>query len=1327
MVSTPSYSHQVPFQPIWKELSLRGHKVTTITTDLIRDPTLVNLTEIDLSSAYVIWNKLAEKVTKQSIFRLMFNFSKMARDLGHNMFSHPQIHALIKNDTETFDVVISEFAMLSTFAFGKRFNCPTIALSSFQPLTFYNTLIGNPNHVVVFPDPLLPQEELSLTEGIRHFLMYLFFNTMQWYNMVIIEEELVDQYFGTDYPPLNEMLRNVSLLLSNSDPIFHKPRPMMPNVIQIGGKVNRLPPKPLPKEVEGQLNSSINGFIYFSLGSNVKSKDLTDETRVTLMETFAELPYTVLWKFEADDLPNKPKNVITQKWLPQQLVLNHPNIKLFITQGGLQSTEEAIYARVPMVALPFFGDQEYNAKSVESRGFGLMVDHRTLKKEEFKTTILEVINNPTYKQKVTDFADVAEDQPMGGLEKAIWWIEYVIRHKGAKHLRSPILDVPNYRYFLLDIIAVLILALILGIVSTPSYSHQVPFQPIWKELSLRGHQVTTITTDLIRDSTLVNLTEIDLSSAYVIWNKNIATMTTQNIFLIMLNFGKITQELGHNMFLHPEIDALIKNGSETFDLVMSEFLMVSTFAFGERFKCPTIALTSLQPLNFHNSLVGNPNHVVLFPDPIMPQEEPNLVGSIRYILMYLFFNVIQWHTMANVEQKLVEKYFGTDYPPITDTLKNISLVFSNSDPIFHKPRPLMPNVIQIGGKVNRLPPKPLPKEVESKLNSSTNGFIYFSLGSNVKSKDLTEETRATLMETFAELPYTVLWKFEAENLPNKPKNVLTQKWLPQEIVLNHPNIKLFITQGGLQSTEEAIYARVPIVVLPFFGDQEFNAKTIQSRGFGLMVNYRTLKKEEFKEAILEVINNPTYKDKVTEFADVAEDQPMGGLEKAIWWTEYVLRHKGAKHLRSPIINVPTYRCAKILGIVSTPSYSHQVPFQPIWKELSLRGHQVTTITTDLIRDSTLVNLTEIDLSSAYVIWNKNIAMMTTQHILRGMFNFGKITQELGHNMFLHPKIDALIKNDSETFDIVMSEFLMVSTFAFGERFKCPTIALTSLQPFSFHNSLVGNPNHVVLFPDPLLPQEELSLGESIRHILMYLFMNIMQWHTMRNVEQKLVDKYFGTDYPPLIDIVKNISLVLSNSDPIFHKPRPLMPNVIQIGGKVNRLPPKPLPKEVESKLNSSTNGFIYFSLGSNVKSKDLTEETRATLMETFAELPYTVLWKFEAENLPNKPKNVLTQKWLPQEIVLNHPNIKLFITQGGLQSTEEAIYARVPIVALPFFGDQEFNAQNIESKGFGLMVNYRTLKKDEFKKTILEVINNPTYKDKVTEFADVAEINPWVV
>lgn len=54
-----------------------------------------------------------------------------------------------------------------------------------------------------------------------------------------------------------------------------------------------------------------------------------------IFNVLGKLPYTVLWKYETDNLPaNLPKNFIVSKWFPQQDVLGHPKVKLFMTQGG---------------------------------------------------------------------------------------------------------------------------------------------------------------------------------------------------------------------------------------------------------------------------------------------------------------------------------------------------------------------------------------------------------------------------------------------------------------------------------------------------------------------------------------------------------------------------------------------------------------------------------------------------------------------------------------------------------------------------------------------------------------------------------------------------------------------------------------------------------------------------------------------------------------------------------------------------------------------------------------------------------------------------------
>lgn len=52
------------------------------------------------------------------------------------------------------------------------------------------------------------------------------------------------------------------------------------------------------------------------------------------------------------------------------------------------------------------------------------------------------------------------DQPIKPLDKAVFWVEHVLRHQGAAHLRTSALDLAWYQYLLLDIVAFLAVILI---------------------------------------------------------------------------------------------------------------------------------------------------------------------------------------------------------------------------------------------------------------------------------------------------------------------------------------------------------------------------------------------------------------------------------------------------------------------------------------------------------------------------------------------------------------------------------------------------------------------------------------------------------------------------------------------------------------------------------------------------------------------------------------------------------------------------------------------------------------------------------------------------
>ena len=85
-----------------------------------------------------------------------------------------------------------------------------------------------------------------------------------------------------------------------------------------------------------------------------------------------------------------------QKWLPQSDLLAHPNIKIFITQCGQQSTEEAIDRTVPMILIPFFADQPGLAAKLQHKGVGRIIDLDNLSEKVLKDTIEEVLESEIY-------------------------------------------------------------------------------------------------------------------------------------------------------------------------------------------------------------------------------------------------------------------------------------------------------------------------------------------------------------------------------------------------------------------------------------------------------------------------------------------------------------------------------------------------------------------------------------------------------------------------------------------------------------------------------------------------------------------------------------------------------------------------------------------------------------------------------------------------------------------------------------------------------------------------------------------------------------------
>ncbi|XP_044733375.1 UDP-glycosyltransferase UGT5-like, partial [Chrysoperla carnea] len=461
----PSLSHHIFYRPIIKELSLRGHQVTCITTDPINNKTLTNLTEINIHDVAYQSVNIPKQFLQQQTDRIIIdlhNFGLMIYKLMDAVLNDTKIQQLIHNETEHYDLLIVEMLRnVAGYAFKERFNCPMIGLASLKMGVNGMDCVGNP------PDPNIYLDfnhkagpNLTFFQRLYNFWKLWVLRYIHSYEILTMQNQLVKKYFGQNYSDLSDLEKSMDLLLTNSNPIFHMAQPHVPNFIEIGGLHQRVRHS-LPQDLKEFLDNSKQGVIYFSLGSNVKSESLPKSKRDEILKAFEKLPYNILWKWENSTLIDKPKNVYIKQWLPQQDVLDHPNVKVFVTQGGIQSVEEAISSKVPMICIPFAVDQIFNADRIAELGIGRKMLFDDITTDFMIEIIVDVAQNISYKNNIIKVASQIWDQVTKPLDRAVWWIEYVIRHGGAKHLRCPATDLSWFQYYLFDVVGFILLIIIL--------------------------------------------------------------------------------------------------------------------------------------------------------------------------------------------------------------------------------------------------------------------------------------------------------------------------------------------------------------------------------------------------------------------------------------------------------------------------------------------------------------------------------------------------------------------------------------------------------------------------------------------------------------------------------------------------------------------------------------------------------------------------------------------------------------------------------------------------------------------------------------------------
>lgn len=162
------------------------------------------------------------------------------------------------------------------------------------------------------------------------------------------------------------------------------------------------------------------------------------------------------------------------------------------------------------------------------------------------------------------------------------------------------------------------------------------------------------------------------------------------------------------------------------------------------------------------------------------------------------------------------------------------------------------------------------------------------------------------------------------------------------------------------------------------------------------------------------------------------NRKMGPIAKMTFWIMCFL-----------CIVTPFLEAARILAIIPTPSYSHQIAYRSLWAALSQRGHELVVLTTDPVNDPAITNLTEIDFHYNYNVKKKiNFIKIKEQFTwINFEFNFRNIFHTYTENIYKHSEVRKMYAPDSDQkFDVVLVEiFKTPALYPLAHRFNAPLI------------------------------------------------------------------------------------------------------------------------------------------------------------------------------------------------------------------------------------------------------------------------------------------------
>jgi len=165
---------------------------------------------------------------------------------------------------------------------------------------------------------------------------------------------------------------------------------------------------PLSDDLRAWIDADIERpIVYVSFGSAV---EIDGPFARAVHDGLRLLDVRVIWSLPANQrsLVSKlpvDKKIRFESFVPQPEILAIANVRCFVTQAGPHSVQEALFGATPMLCIPFFADQAYNASVVELLGVGKKLWRRDVSVQSVSSSIRDILGGEQFRGKAKTISE----------------------------------------------------------------------------------------------------------------------------------------------------------------------------------------------------------------------------------------------------------------------------------------------------------------------------------------------------------------------------------------------------------------------------------------------------------------------------------------------------------------------------------------------------------------------------------------------------------------------------------------------------------------------------------------------------------------------------------------------------------------------------------------------------------------------------------------------------------------------------------------------------------------------------------------------------------